>query len=91
MVYVRFTLITDSKEDMDNKVNALKILCDNNGLNLSQSYFINSYRKTHAKGNPDQDIDYRFTLDIEKNKGITYNNIYHMVNSIQPCRYTIIR
>ena len=91
MAYVRFTLITDNKEDMDNKVNALKTLCDNNGLNLTQSYFIGSYRKTHAKGNPDQDIDYRFTLDIEKNKGITYNNIYHMVNSIQPCRYTIIR
>jgi predicted negative regulator of RcsB-dependent stress response len=94
MTTVNFMLISngkteeEAKDGMKKLVEKLTDLCQQNGLELCARYLINSGRLIQWE---ETDWQARYDLQIPKRKGITYNQIYKIVNSVQPNPFKIER
>lgn len=80
---IEFKWVAPTPEVLSNWLGRLKNLCENNSLELYKVYpvFGDCIECSLEDGSHK---DYRITLQIIKHKGITYDGIYSIVNSIKP-------
>jgi hypothetical protein len=92
---VEFQLITDTLEDLENKILALASLCAENNMVIQTASMIpgRAIKKCYfgEEGSEDEVVDFRCTLQIIKNKDVAYNQIYDLVNRVKACRYKKIQ
>jgi hypothetical protein len=79
---IAFSLFADNKEDMRKYILALKNKCKDNGLDLYEQHILGSMRESVEKTGHN---DYKYDLYIPKIKGVTYNDIYKIVNDVKIC------
>ena len=87
MSSVHFTLCNDSESGLVEMVDLLNAKCTENNLTLQEGQFFGSFRKLSFHDGTKQ---FRANLSIKKIKGITYNQIYRIVNGVYPTHYKII-
>lgn len=91
MKTINFTFITigtnedEVKAKMAAMVGELKEKCDALNLELRDGRIFNAGRILISDG----EVEARYDLCITKRKGITYREIYKMVNSIKPVYFLI--
>lgn len=95
MTAVAFTLFSrgatadEAHDKLSELVDACKDACKKVDLEIGGQYFLPSMNTYCLQG--DTGFQGRAHLRIEKRKGITYNQIYSLVNTIQPTPFKIIR
>jgi len=77
---IEITWCADSKEQLENWIERLVELCKTKGMEVRNGKYIGSFREVFF----DDFSQFRGTIHIVKIKGVTYQEIYKMVNSIKP-------
>jgi len=93
---VAFTLFSrgqtmdEAHKKLTDLVDAMKSACANSNLELTGQHFLPSMNAYCVQWG-ETDFQGRAKLRIEKRKDVTYNQIYTLINTVQPTHYSIIR